>query len=413
MTRKDHPILLDISRTISRLGAGFDTGIDRVERAYGLEFLERFTAPLFLAKIGKRFALLDRVGLKKLYSYERSSDWPKTKGLNRFRFKLSPHQRRLRTLVESLAIESVDAGSLAKALSKYVTKDWSYFNVGHTNLSERFLSEIKTAGCSEINVMVHDMIPLDHPEYTRDRTVEIFEKRMKAVATKADRVICNSHATKDRVLFWFEKFGRLPDIIVAHLGIDLAAQTNSETQDAGPAIFSTIGTIEARKNHDLLLTVWEELAQRSANTEMPHLVLAGKRGWKNEAFFARLEKSPLFGKSVFEKSDLNDSEIESLLAQSHALLFPSFVEGYGLPAKEAELSGCPVVCSDLPVFREILRSNVSFLDPYSPDDWVEEIEERAKLSRTDARKLLGEKITENDGWKTHFSLLFGTKRNSL
>jgi glycosyltransferase involved in cell wall biosynthesis len=92
------------------------------------------------------------------------------------------------------------------------------------------------------------------------------------------------------------------------------------------------------------------------------------------------------------------------LASARALLFPSLVEGYGLPLVEALQVGTPVIASDLPVFREIGQGVPDFLDPRDERGWEEAIlsyaEDRgsrrtAQLSRMESFRA--------PTWEDHFT----------
>ncbi|HEU0202520.1 MAG TPA: glycosyltransferase, partial [Burkholderiaceae bacterium] len=65
-----------------------------------------------------------------------------------------------------------------------------------------------------------------------------------------------------------------------------------------------------------------------------------------------------------------------------ALLFPSFVEGYGLPLLEALQAGTPVIASDLPVFREIAGRIPEYVDPLDGPTWLAQIEDYASPAST-------------------------------
>jgi glycosyltransferase involved in cell wall biosynthesis len=132
--------------------------------------------------------------------------------------------------------------------------------------------------------------------------------------------------------------------------------------------FIILGTIEGRKNHLLLLDVWERLVAAHGEAA-PRLVIIGRRGWACEAVLARLAAGG-FGSRVVEAGSLGDAEIAERLAGACALLFPSFAEGYGLPLVEALDAGVPVIASDLDVFREIGQGVPDLLPPNDVAAWA-------------------------------------------
>jgi glycosyltransferase involved in cell wall biosynthesis len=69
-----------------------------------------------------------------------------------------------------------------------------------------------------------------------------------------------------------------------------------------------------------------------------------------------------------------DSEIADLLKMAECLVFPSLSEGFGLPGLEALSVGCSVVCSSIPVFREIYGDAAVYFDPKNPKDLSKKIE---------------------------------------
>jgi glycosyltransferase involved in cell wall biosynthesis len=81
-------------------------------------------------------------------------------------------------------------------------------------------------------------------------------------------------------------------------------------------------------------------------------VVIGQRGWECEEVLALLGRSVAAGR-VVELARCPDAELRTYLRHACALLFPSFVEGYGLPLVEALALGVPVLASDLAVLREV------------------------------------------------------------
>ncbi len=104
------------------------------------------------------------------------------------------------------------------------------------------------------------------------------------------------------------------------------------------------------------------------------LVIAGSRystpdmvdRWKgNHRLVGRLIAIP----------DPSDDEIARLFMGAKAFVFPSFAEGFGLPPLEAMASGVPVVCSDIPVFREVYGDAVRYVDPNRAESIAEGVRE--------------------------------------
>jgi glycosyltransferase involved in cell wall biosynthesis len=247
-----------------------------------------------------------------------------------------------------------------------------YFNVGHTGLNDpKFRQWIDQAAVKPI-YMVHDLIPITHPEYARPGEAERHEHRMATVLETAARIIFNSCATRESLADWGSSYQMpLPPNQVIWLGTkDLAVQSAPPYENR--PYFVTLGTIEGRKNHLLLLNLWRDWAEHS-KTPIPKLVIIGQRGWAAEQTFAMLDRCPRLKSHVVEHSKCDDEMLADLIAGARALLFPSFVEGYGMPLAEALLAGAPVIASDLPVFREIAGSIPIYCDALNGRAWEEAI----------------------------------------
>ncbi|HYZ34852.1 MAG TPA: glycosyltransferase family 1 protein [Crenalkalicoccus sp.] len=215
--------------------------------------------------------------------------------------------------------------------------------------------------------LLHDLIPLTHPEYARPPQVARHARRLATIAAEADGVITNSAATAGTLLDLLGP-ARIPPVTVAPLGI-----APSEAVPAAPATapgghFTCLGTIEPRKNHLLLLHLWRDLV-RMQGAAAPRLLLLGRRGWENENVLDLLERCAALRGPVQEPGPLPDAAVRARLAGSRALLFPSFAEGYGLPLAEALALGVPVLCSDLPALREVGGEVPDYLDPLDGAAW--------------------------------------------
>ena len=372
---------LDLTRLISRVGRGPATGVDRVEAAY-LHHLLDGDVPLFvLVRTVLGFVLLDRAGATKIAA-RLSGDqaWGGRDLVGVLSRRIPKVKQQAEADLRRFAIARCRRGALAGILARYLPEGTVYLNVGHSNLGEEPLTAWRAVPNARRVVLVHDIIPLDHPEYQRPGTPAAFEAKLRRVGAEADLVIYNSQATQGAAERRFAAWGRVPDGLVAHLGVDLPQPDPSRI----PAdlhlpvpYFITLGTIEPRKNHGLLLDVWETLADELPEARMPHLIIAGRRGWENAEVFRRLDTSPVMDRFVHEREGLHDGTVAALIAGARALLFPSRAEGFGLPPLEAAALGTPVICSDLPIYREFLANIPVYLDSDDVYSWTQSIKRMA------------------------------------
>ena len=156
----------------------------------------------------------------------------------------------------------------------------------------------------------------------------------------------------------------------------------------------TVGTIEPRKNHALLLDVWEKLGP-----DAPMLLICGGRGWNNSEVFVRLDALGPHAR-VRELPGLSDGALAALVEGAEALLFPSHADGFGLPAIEALLLGTQVVCADIATFREILGNNAVYIDDSSAYLWHDAIVNWSQQ----AQDMLDTSDFEAPTWDGHFNI---------
>ena len=369
-------ILLDVSRLIWRAWRGkLPTGIDRVCLAY----LEHFK--------GRARAVVQRKGLRFILS---NADSDRLFGL----------------ILERPAATRLDWIELALALSPSLLRRQTsagsiYLNVGHTGLDEPSLPHWIAENRLRAVFMVHDLIPLTHPQFCRAGEARKHERRITNMIASASGIIGNSVAT----LFELEQFAgsqsrSLPPTIAALIAGHQPSLPSSSAQSVSP-YFITLGTIEGRKNHVLLLRIWQRLV-RDLASEAPKLMIVGQRGWEADEAFAILDDPGDLNGVVVEMSDCDDEQLECLISGSRALLMPSFVEGFGLPVTEALQLSTPVIASDLPVYREIAGEIPTFLDPLDENGWEVMIRQFLEDGAERQRQLVAMPAYLAPSWPEHF-----------
>ena len=122
----------------------------------------------------------------------------------------------------------------------------------------------------------------------------------------------------------------------------------------------SVGTLEPRKNLVAAIRAWASLP--TAVTAGRPLVVAGAKGWLNDAIMALVERLERAG-SVRFLGFVAQEDLPALYSGAIALAYPSRYEGFGLPVVEAMACGVPVITSNASCLPEVAGGAAELVDP--------------------------------------------------
>jgi glycosyltransferase involved in cell wall biosynthesis len=262
-------------------------------------------------------------------------------------------------------------------------------------------------------VTIYDLSLALHPDTHPEPRVYLFRRDFVRRIDRVGRFLAISHAVKEELTACF---GIAPDrIAVTPLGVDrdtfrparpagdpAAAPTEPTVHEsgqapAGAAVSSGppgagsaqptcpdgvplrlprryvlfVGSLEPRKN---LPTLFRAYAGLPPELRAEHsIVLAGPAGWKFESAWRLIDELGLRS-AVVPLGFLSEPALAEVYRRASALAFPSLYEGFGLPLLEAMASGVPVVCSDIPPFREVAGGAALRVLPLDVEAWRDALE---------------------------------------
>ncbi|HGS4674568.1 glycosyltransferase [Vibrio cholerae] len=245
--------------------------------------------------------------------------------------------------------------------------DWDYSNY-------RLIYEYKKKIGFRVVTCFYDAIPLTHPHLVHsDYFGKVFYAHIYNLLNISDKTFCISNFSKKELskLIKLEGFNSRSKLETIYLGSDFRNKHAVNNTNVTNKYILYVSTIEARKNHELLVDVWADLVSKY-NEDTPKLVLVGMYGWGIENFQRKLNANKKLLDYITIKDRVSDEELVVLYQNSTFCVFPSLVEGWGLGAAEALSYGKVCLISE----AESLLEATQFLMPALPNNketWANEI----------------------------------------
>jgi alpha-1,2-rhamnosyltransferase len=238
----------------------------------------------------------------------------------------------------------------------------------------RELKRAREAG-AKVWVVINDLIPVNHPDLAPEGTPILMDRWLRRVLPYATGMLGISRSVADDLRRHLASLGLAqPPIGYFYLGagLDVAYERHPQAgrqRDviveacSGAAAYLAVGTVEPRKNHRLILEVFDRLWADNVDVR---LLIFGRLGWRSEQVARRLREHAEYGRRLFWFETGSDEQLDYAYRHASALIFASRCEGFGLPLVEAIHYGLPVLASDIAVFREIGGDYPIYFDPVDP-----------------------------------------------
>ena len=218
-------------------------------------------------------------------------------------------------------------------------------------------------------VTVQDLTLYRMPWTMQEETRADLERKLERTVARARAIVTPSETVRTDLL---KHGGAAPGAVHA---IWDAGRLDGVAPGALPAgmperFVLHVGTIEPRKNVATLLAAWPRL--RATMPKAPPLVLCGKLGWQHESIEDALARATAEG-WLLCLGYAPDETLRALYDRAAVVVCPSVYEGFGLPLVEAMAAGTPIVCSDIPVFREVAADAALFVPADDAPGWAQAV----------------------------------------
>jgi glycosyltransferase involved in cell wall biosynthesis len=131
-----------------------------------------------------------------------------------------------------------------------------------------------------------------------------------------------------------------------------------------------VGSLAIHKNYENLLKAFQRISEKHPDL---YLLVVGNYQHDYGQTVLKFRDSLKLADKVFFPGALRAEQIDSLYTKAVFSVNVSYLEGFGLPVLESLAAGCPIVCSDIPAFREIASDAAVYCDPANIEDIAEKI----------------------------------------
>lgn len=225
--------------------------------------------------------------------------------------------------------------------------------------------------------IIHDLTPVLFPRFHSLPSSIVHKITLPGIMKRASCIIANSaHTKQDIEQYYPAAVGKTHIVRPGVEAIFQPEQDGAVLRKYGirQPYLLFVGTLEPRKNLPALLRAYEKFRESGPALQ---LVLAGRKGWKNESFFSALEASP-FRSDIVLTGYTGRHELPVLYSMAKLFVYPSVYEGFGLPVLEAMACGAPVLISSTSSLPEVGGKAAQYFDPQDAGSFSKKLLELAR-----------------------------------
>jgi glycosyltransferase involved in cell wall biosynthesis len=203
-------------------------------------------------------------------------------------------------------------------------------------------------------VTLHDLYPFDIPENFGFPKVLFNRAVLRGCLQRVNAIACVSHSTLSGLSNLYPQLANERALVIYN-SVEPHTSSSSQTEApewAGHPFLLCVAQHRRNKNVLLALRIFEGMLRSQQLAPQTRLIILGIPGPETSAIESYIASAGL-AHNVRLLNGISDDQLGWCYRNCQLLLAPSSFEGFGLPVAEALLAGCRVVCSDIPVFREI------------------------------------------------------------
>lgn len=231
--------------------------------------------------------------------------------------------------------------------------------------------------------LIYDFTPVLYPQFHVKETCTGYVPFVKHVSENFGHLLYGGRtAQRDGIALQNKEGWRIPPSDFIEFGSDFGKLNELSSTDRDAEILKkfdiegdfimTVGTIEPRKNHEMLYKAYVTLLERTDAEVIPKMLFIGKKGWKSEDFIATFEGDDRIRGKILMITP-TDEELDVFYRHTLFTLLPSFYEGWSLTLPESLSYGKFCLTSDVDPLKETGRDLVEYINPLDTYAWADRI----------------------------------------